>query len=385
MSEERDSILLCAAGDVALGGSLEGRLETAEDRAGLIAGVRTLFAEGDICFLNLDCTFDTSGVPPQPDEYLVAASPGQLGLLGDLGIDVVSLANNHSLDYGGDSLELTREHLRRRGMETVGAGRNLVDARGGVVRNLHGLRIGFLAYASSHLWVGAIPAGSNSPGVAPIDADVVREDVRRLREEVDCLVVSMHWGKEYMRFPPPENIQLAHQLVDQGVDLILGHHPHVIQGMEQRGRGLIFYSLGNFLFPDYGDQGLGFGDVQRESLVAQVRLSAEGAAVEKLEMVCMGEDGTLGRLTGERGEAARRELEGFSGKFQDDNYGAFWQSQVRDYELRRLWRVFKEEVVEAGWRGGMSRLWGLGRKNINSIGRSFAEILGGEGKSKAKL
>ena len=101
MSENEKTISLCAAGDVALGGALEGKLDTPGARRAVVEGVESAFSGSDIRFLNLDCTFDTRGVPPHPDEYLVSASPGQLKLLRELDIDVVSLANNHSMDFGG--------------------------------------------------------------------------------------------------------------------------------------------------------------------------------------------------------------------------------------------------------------------------------------------
>jgi len=106
--------------------------------------------------------------------------------------------------------------------------------------------------------------------------------------------------------------------------------------------------------------------------------------VEKVITVGMADDGKLTPVTGVREEKARCELEEFSGNLKKGNYSAFWQSQVRAHEMRRLWRVFNEEVLMAGWRGGLSRLWGLGWKNYNSIGRSFGEILGRRGKNRPK-
>lgn len=376
MAEPAGSVLLCAAGDVALGGALQGALEVEGRRVALIAGVRDLFASADLRFVNLDCTFDTSGSPPHPEEYLVHGDPRHLVLLTELGVDLLSLANNHSMDYGGAGLLATRDQVERLGIRTVGAGADLGEAGAGTVLVRHRRRIGFLAYASDHPWVGALPAGPGSPGVAPIDPERMIEGIARLQREADHVVVSVHWGKENLHYPPPAVLELGRRLIDQGADLVIGHHPHVVQGIEVRGRGVILFSLGNLLYPDYPEQRLSFAGPQRESLVVLVRLSATGAEVVELVPVAMAADGSLTRLGELRRSEMLTEVERYSAVFARAEYPAFWQAQVRRAEARRLWRVLDEEVLNAGWRGGACRLARLGRKNLCSIGRSLAEILG---------
>ena len=382
MTEMRNSIRLCAAGDVALGGILEGRLDTPEDREKVIRGVMPFFARGDIRLLDLDCTFDTGGTPPHPDEYLVWAFPGQLALLQDLRLDIVSLANNHSMDFGGDSLAATQEHLRERGIAWVGAGADLSVARKPHIAELDGIRVGFLGYASTHPWVGAVAAGSGKHGVAPLEPEIMQEDVESLRKKVDCVVVSLHWGKEYLHYPPPENIDLGHRLVEWGAKLILGHHPHVLQGIERYRDGIICYSLGNFLFPDYLEQRLHFKGEQNLSLLALFRLDKEGVELEALQLASRGESGDLELLKGDREEQEEERLDRYSAVLGREDYRDCWSAQVRRYEARRLWRVFEEEVIKAGWRGGTVRLLRLGVKNFRSVGRSLAEILTGAGKNR---
>ena len=382
MSEEKRSVLLCAAGDVALGGSLEGRLESSSEIEACIEGVKPIFDACDLCFVDLDCTLDTSGTPPHPEEFLVSAGPAQLDLLVELGVDIVSLANNHSTDYGGSSLEISRQHLGHRKIATVGAGMNISEARRECVIEKNGLRLGFLAYASTHPWVGAIPAEVEQPGVAPLEPASMEADVLRISEEVDCLIVSLHWGKEFMHIPPPENIELSQKLMEWGAGLVLGHHPHVIQGWRQYGKGIAFFSLGNFLYPDYGDQGLTYCGEQLESLVVQCRISEDGAQLEQFVPVAMDGNGHLVQIAGEREKEIRQEVVGYSEILLRDDYIEVWKKQVRRRELGRLWRVLNEEVLRAGWRKGGNRLLQLGRKNLTSIGRSVNEILFGSGKGK---
>lgn len=381
MSEREGTIILCAAGDVALGGILEGRLGTAGARGAVVEAVKPVFAGSDIRFLDLDCTFDTRGDPPHPEEYLVSASPGQLELLRDLEVDVVSLANNHSMDFGGESLAATQVHLEKLGIGHVGAGGDLATARRPHIVERNGLRVGFLAYASTHPWVGSLAAGPDTAGVAPLEPEMMQADVKALRERVECVVVSVHWGKEYLHYPPPFNVELGHRLIDWGVDLVLGHHPHLIQGIERYRQGVICYSLGNFLFPDYPGQGLAFRAERRESLVLVFAFSASGVETEWIAPVAMDDDGRLRLLQGDDDRRVMDEVAEYSTAVSRVDYAGWWQRQVRDYELRRLWRVFDQEVIQAGWKGGASRLLRLGAKNFRSIGRSLVEIFTGAGKN----
>ena len=370
-----NSLRLGAAGDVALGGVLEG-----VDPVPLAAEVRSFFAESDLNFVDLDCTLDSKGRPPNPQEYLVAASPRQLDLLTQLQIHLVSQANNHSIDYGGSSLAATQAHLQAAGIGWVGAGADLESARRPLILERQGLRVGFLGYASTHPWVGALPAGEGRPGVAPLEPELMRADIQALSRQVDCVVVSVHWGKEFIPYPPPQNVQLGHCLIDWGARLVLGHHPHIIQGIEGYRDGIICYSLGNFLFPDYPDQGLAFEGTGRESLLVRFRITRAGAALEQVVPVCLAPEGRLARLRGGREEAVHLALLGYSAALRQPEYRAFWQGQVRRAEVRRLWRVFGQEVVQAGWRRGAARLLRLGRKNFQSVGRSLREILLGTGR-----
>ena len=368
------TIHLCAAGDIALGGTIElcgdWKIEEYCDSA-LLA----LLHRSDIAFANLDCTFDCSGTPPHPDEYLVAAPPEQLDLIAELGINVVSQANNHSMDFGGDSLAITQDSLKSRSVVAVGAGGNLVEAMTPAIIERNGTTVGLLAYASTHHWVGAHAAGAASPGVAPFDIGVVEVAVDKLGRQVDCVVVSVHWGKEYLNYPPPSSISAAHRIIDAGAKLVLGHHPHVVQGIEHYRGGVICYSLGNFLFPDYPAQGLFFEAQNHDSMIAVFAI--DGDAVEVAEIVpCRFSGGKrIVGLDAEQAERRRGEMEELSAAILRPDYSAFWSRQVKTHELNRIKRVFRDEVLGAGWMGGARRMISIGAKNLRSIGRSIDEIL----------
>lgn len=180
------------------------------------------------------------------------APPKAVEGLAFAGVDVVSLANNHALDYHHGGLLETMRLLREYGIDWVGAGHDLDEARAPVIREVDGITVGFVAYTEMWFVHAREPiswrATENEPGVAPAELDYIVDDVSKLRELVDVVVVSIHWGREYVHEPTPEQRKLAQAAAAAGADLVLGHHPHVLQGIEFYEGCVIAYSLGNFVF-----------------------------------------------------------------------------------------------------------------------------------------
>ena len=204
--------------------------------------------QADLSFANLESPIGDKGhfinmfqAPPQAIEGVASA-----------GFDVVSLANNHTLDYHHEGMFETMRLLDQVGIDWVGAGENIQEARRPLITEVSGIRVGFLAYTEMWFVHAREPiswqATLDEPGVAPAELDLVVEDVKKLRDQVDCVIVTVHWGKEYVHEPTPEQRSLARAAVDAGADLVLGHHPHVLQGIEFYKQGVIVYSLGNFVF-----------------------------------------------------------------------------------------------------------------------------------------
>jgi poly-gamma-glutamate synthesis protein (capsule biosynthesis protein) len=195
--------------------------------------------------------------------------PRYLRALKGAGIGIVNIANNHVFDYGPEGLFDTISYLDSAGIHHVGAGRNREEAHRPVVLVIRGVRIGFLGYYGG----GEAPgAGRRNPGVARRKEEEVVSDIRDLRDRrgVGYVVVNLHWGTENATVPSREQRALAHTLIDAGADAVVGHHPHVLQGIERYGRGVIAYSLGNFVF----------GGNRRDTYdtgMLEIRLSAGGA------------------------------------------------------------------------------------------------------------
>ena len=366
-------VRLSAVGDVALGGDFAGVWEESVPQT--VAGLAPILAEEDITLLSLDCTFG-QGAQHNPEEYVVCAPAETLTLLQRLRINVVSQANNHSLDLGTSSLLETQQLLKERDIEHVGAGLNLEDACRPLVLDVRGVRVGFLAYSSTHPWVGGVAADERSAGVAPLDPDLIKANLCQLKGKTDCVVVSVHWGKENLHYPPPECVELGKQIIDWGARIVVGYHPHMIQGHEEYGGGHICYSLGNFLFSDYPDQRLHFLGEQRESLLVRFAITRETVSVEEFVPLEMNEDYVVSPMKGDRKSDVLQLLATWSNVVQAPDYDDYWRQLVRRAELTRLSRVFREEVVAAGWSGGTRRLLSVGGKGVRSIGRSVYEILG---------
>lgn len=230
-------------GDVAIVGTL--RDEVIGHRFDPFAGLEGALAEADLTVANLEAVLTDRTRPTQPLDDLevpiLRSPPRTASLLRNAGVDVVSIANNHALDFGPAGLAGTLEATRAAGLVPMGAGTTVEEARALHVSVVRGIRVGIVAVASV---LNQHPAGDGY--VARVRYAVDR--VRAARSEVDLLVVYVHWGREYEPRPEPAQRELARALIDAGADAIIGHHPHVLQTVETyRGRPIV-YSLGNFVF-----------------------------------------------------------------------------------------------------------------------------------------
>ncbi len=165
------------------------------------------------------------------------------------GIDIVSLANNHMKDQGEKGLFSTLETLDTVGVRHVGAGKDLTDARKVQILEVEGVRVGYLAYNDADVVPASYHATDVQAGTNIMDIERLRLDVALARAKTDVLIVSMHSGTEYITDKPnSRQTAFAYAAIDAGADIVIGHHPHVLQPMELYKGKYIFYSLGNFIF-----------------------------------------------------------------------------------------------------------------------------------------
>jgi gamma-polyglutamate biosynthesis protein CapA len=229
------------------------------------AQVAAVLRSADLAFCNLECVLSDCGLDPcSVCSRSMRGSPDSVTGLASAGFRVVSLANNHWMDHGRAALFDTTSRLRQHGIRPVGDGSDEPGAPP-VVLSIGGVRLAFLAH---NLVGGAVRRRSltTMPGLL--------EEVAAARSACDAVVVSLHWGEEYMTAPAAWQVELGRRAIDSGASLVLGHHPHVVQPVEHYRRGLIAYSLGNFVC----DMRWG---CTRQSAVLLVELGADGVGAYK--------------------------------------------------------------------------------------------------------
>ena len=214
-------------------------------RTGQAGAVREYLSGADLTLANLENPV-VEGAVYHPEEATFTGDPRLMPVLDQAGIDGVTLGNNHVLDVGTSGLAETLGHLDRAGIARTGAGMDLAEAREPMIFDVGGTEIGVLSHLGipGYEWAWAT---EGAPGTAPLVESVLREDVERLREEVDLVVVMPHWGMEYLAEPEPDQVDLAHAAVDAGADLVVGGHAHWPKGMEIYDGTPIFYGVGNVL------------------------------------------------------------------------------------------------------------------------------------------
>jgi poly-gamma-glutamate capsule biosynthesis protein CapA/YwtB (metallophosphatase superfamily) len=202
----------------------------------------------DIAIANLECAVSTRGSPLPDKLYTFRGQPAALRAAARFaGIDVVSLANNHTLDYGRTAFVDTIRHARAFGLAQVGGGTNLRAARRATIRRQGGVRIAFLGFSDVRP-LGS-DAGPGTSGTSPAFPSYVDESVRAARRRADVVLVYFHWGIERANRPSSRQDSLARVAFGAGAHIVVGAHPHVLQPIRRVGaRRLVAWSLGNFVF-----------------------------------------------------------------------------------------------------------------------------------------
>lgn len=265
-------VTIAAVGDLMLGRSVGQRIVNDGPGAVFEEPLATRLSTADLTVGNLEAPISDRGAQANKS-YTFRAPPTAAEALALAGFDVVSLANNHSLDYGLDALADTFAYLNGHALLSAGAGMDQRAARAPIIVERHGLKIGV---------VGLVDAGAEGdfsrahweampgrPGVAWADLETVAETISRTASQADIVVAMLHFGVEYAGSPTESQRELARAAIDAGASLVIGSHPHVLQEVEQYRKGLIAYSLGNFVFD-------GFDGTANRSAILTVTISANG-------------------------------------------------------------------------------------------------------------
>lgn len=283
LQEDYPEVTLTACGDIVLGRHVAERISHRgvyypfEKVAPYVRG-------SDIVFGDLECPLSDSVEPVYDGMDFVAPTSAIEGIK-LCGFNVVSLANNHSTNYGRDVFEDTLELLKANDIKYVGGGEDYQEAYSPLVMEIKGVKVAFLNYNSI---IGAVNAMEERAGVAgirllpsyddnPDDFEMVRDSIEEVRESADVVIACFHWGSEEQYSPIESVVKMAHTAIDAGADLVIGSHPHTVQPLEYYRGKLIAYSLGNFVFDQM------YTTQVREGMIMKCRF--DGAQLSQVELL----------------------------------------------------------------------------------------------------
>ncbi|MFC1921533.1 CapA family protein [Chloroflexota bacterium] len=264
----KQKITLMAIGDVII---------ARDDPRSIFRHVVNVINPPDIFFATCDQTYSEKGYPYITERHVATPDLKNIDALVYANLDVVSLANNHSMDLGPEALLDSIDRIRKVGIEVVGVGKNLTEARQPAILERNGNRVGFLAYGC--IGPDRAQATKETPGHAPVrvhtiykqtqylpgsqpqiitlgypeDVAAMQEDIRKLKNKVDVVTVSFHWGLHFVPAEIPEyEFKVGHAAIDAGADIILGGHAHILKGIEVYKGKVIFHSLADFATENLG-------------------------------------------------------------------------------------------------------------------------------------
>ena len=284
------SITISAVGDISLAREVVPRMEA--NGAGYPYALITHLIDGDIAFANLEGALTDRG-DPWPKGYNFRTPPRFASGLRDVGFDVVSLANNHTMDYGEVGLLDTIAALAGAGVRPVGAGADAVAAATPAIIEANGLRVAFVACVATPTEAGGFSIGQwsatlHAPGVFVCEEPALTAAIGAARNAADFVIVTAHAGAEYRNLPDATQARIANAALAAGADAFIGHHAHVVQPVELRGAQLVAWGLGNFIF-DLDSVDLANIPVPRVSLILNITLT-KGAGVTSFEAIPVTQD-----------------------------------------------------------------------------------------------
>lgn len=203
----------------------------------------------DIMLINNEFSYSTNGSPMDGKYYTFRANPDRVEILKQMGVDIVTLANNHVYDYGEQAFEDTLTTLDETEIKHVGAGNNLEEAMEPVYYEVDGKTVAFVAASRAEKNVLTPEAGEDTSGILYCyDPTLLCEEIAEAKEHSDFVIAYVHWGTEYSNDFDSTQETTGQQYLDAGADVVIGAHPHCLQGIEYYNGKPIVYSLGNFWF-----------------------------------------------------------------------------------------------------------------------------------------
>lgn len=246
-------ITVCFAGDISLADdavTIAQWEKTGNDLSKCISPeLLEIMNAADVMCVNNEFTFTERGTPLKGKSYTFRAKPERVALLSEMGVDVAMLANNHTFDYGKESLSDTLDTLESANIGYFGAGRNLEEAMKPYYVEIDGITIAFVAASRAEKNIMTPQATEDTPGILRCyDTELFLEVIKEADANADIVLASVHWGTEYSTVLEDVQLTTGKLYLDAGADVIIGSHSHCLQGMEFYNGKPIIYSLGNFWF-----------------------------------------------------------------------------------------------------------------------------------------
>jgi len=236
--------------------------------------VSAFLLQADIAVGNLEGPVATVGEPVADKSFTFRPSPEVVKGMAGAGFDVFTLANNHSGDYGHEALLQTLDILKQNGIKFCGAGKNITEARSPAMVKVKGKTFAFLSYSRTYPF--EFFAEANKPGTANGLPRYFVPDIKKAKNNADFVVAAFHWSGEYVQQPRHYQRDLAKKAIDAGADVVIGHHPHILQGIEIYKNKPIAHSLGNFVFGTYNQKA-------KRSVI--MRVVFDNNSVKRIELV----------------------------------------------------------------------------------------------------
>ena len=340
------AIVLGAVGDISFKGHFENNVTDS-----ICSDFFSSYRSFDLIVGNLESPLTSSSAVAVPGKCTLRGALSWAEVLKKQGISLVCLANNHLMDYGEQGLFETLAALDAAGVQYVGAGRDKEKACAPVFKDIAGRKFAFLACSSVEV-SSRCYAESNQPGVAFLEEEELVASIKRFRCDVDIIVLMVHWGLEHYHYPTPQQRELARKLVAAGADIILGHHPHVLQGEEQIGKALVSYSSGNFLFDEFSWSYVApdgsehvyqstLSEANRQAMMLKVTIPASGEISTNQIFTRISSEATVEI---DRSPQRQAEYDKFCTRLHLPYYDHLW----RLYALKREWDLRLSQQLSPG-------------------------------------
>jgi len=318
-----EEIKFMAVGDISL--------ETKNDE-NPFKHIQQVFDDKDLLFGNLETVLANEGKEKEK-AVVLDSDPNKVKFLKNF--DILNVANNHIYDLGEEGFKKTISTLNKNGIKIIGMGNQY---RNNNVVNCKGIKIAFLGYPIPP-YTFSLPY---KPSITHIKKSDIIKKVSSIKKKVDFTIISLHWGVENVNYPSPDQIKFAHKLIEVGADMILGHHPHVLQGIEKYNGGIIAYSLGNFQFDPKVSQ-----SIDNRSVILSLKLNKNGNISYDLIPVRIDEN-NCPRLLTNKEKSFDFFIKEISDKIEKGYDESFWVDRIANTYMLNNFNSFKKRIKKKG-------------------------------------